>query len=307
MTVRGDQAAGSRRLLILFGMLILLIAIAALAGVFSSDISTIEPPTVAVNSEDVATISIRADGQTIAFARDGESWVMTDPVSFPAERNRVDGLLRSLASVELGALVTENRDRHDVYFVGDSTGLAISLTTKTGRSSTYYLGGKAVGQRGDYLRVSGDPRVFKLASRVFVASDPELWRDKQIVPAAAGSAQTVAVRRPEASYSLSSDGGWSFDDGGAADSAKVAQFISRYANLRADAFLDSLDAEAVRANASYEVTLATPGGTFEVFFQTLDDDQVAVATGAMDTVYRTRFARIATLVPERKELVADDG
>ena len=305
MTVRENQSAGSRRLMVLFGMLILLIAIASLSGVFSSDVSTIEPPTIAINSDDVATISMRADGQKIEIARDGESWVLTEPIPFPADQNRVDGLLRSLASVELGALVTESSDRHDVYFIGDSSGLAISLTSKSGDSSTYYLGGKAVGQRGDYLRLSGDPRVFKLAQRVFVASDPELWRDKQIVPAAAGTAKTVAVRSPEASYSLSSDRGWSFDDGGAADSVKVDQFVSRYANLRADAFLDSLDASAVRADASYQVTLATLGGAaFDVFFQPLDDEEVAVATGAMDAVYRIRFARLPTLVPERAELEA---
>jgi hypothetical protein len=287
--------------MILFGMLVILLAVAALAGVFSSDVSTLKTPTIDIEAADVTSLSVSVGGDVVAFERVGDSWRMTAPINFPADQNRVDGLLRSLESTEVGSLVTENPDRYSVYGITDSAAAFVRLTFAAGEEELR-LGGKTPAQRGDYIRLGSDKRVFKLAPRVSIAQGADLWRDKQILPSEARRSTFISVTRPDEAYGLDGNDGWRFDDGSLADSVKVAQFVGRYGNLRADSFLDSLDAGTVRSEADYIVALRDSDVSFDVFFRPFDNEYVAVARSDAEAVYRIPASRLATLVPERSAL-----
>lgn len=295
------QSGAIRRLIYLLLALLVLLGIAAASGVFSDNVSTLDAPVVNVAIDDIESVDVTADGQTMQFVRSGERWRMIAPIEFGADQGRVNGLVRSLASLNFGSLVTENPDRYDVYGIGDSTGAQVELGWK-GESATFWIGGKLASQRGDYIRVGNDRRVFKLDTRVSLPQPLESWRDKQVTAADTRSVNSIRIDRDGESYALNRGEGWTFSDGTAADSMKVANLVNYYANFRADTFLDAVSADSIRSNASRRVQLISPAGEIDVFFVPISGDNVAVAKGDSDAVYRIRQSRLTLMVPEKSSL-----
>jgi hypothetical protein len=209
-----------------------------------------------VESSSVARIEIRAgqDGDRVVVEREGERWVIREPLPAAADQARVTALAQALSTLEardplLGANPAD-------FGLAEEAPRSVAFRLASGEGWDLRLGAPTAVGTGTYVLVEGEilPARGLLASTLLPALDDlrdrSLWRQDPLL------AEAVAValgdRGGEASVV---EGAWRRGDGAPLDPERVDIWLRHLEEVRVAAFVPA-DAGA----ALGWVELAWPGG-----------------------------------------------
>ena len=176
-------------------LLIAAIVLAALSGLlwwsnkhpdWGKDKSKDEAETpVLLNVSDVALDRIdihKKDGSEVTLQRSAGKWNITAPAPYPADQDAVASITSTLSPVNADSVVDEKPGDVTKYGLANPT-VTVSLHEKGGRSDQLSFGDDVPGASLVYARVSGNPKVYAVASSLKTSFDKSLndLRDKRLL------------------------------------------------------------------------------------------------------------------------------
>lgn len=259
----------------------------------AQDTSSGRPLLSTFNAADVATIEIEHLLNGVRLQRAETGWrVETLPTAlaekvptahqpepaqpavlpFPAEASRVDQLLKSLATLVVGAPVSIKAERHDQLQVGK---LALQLRVKNGAGDTLaavYIGKSGPDYFSTYVRKAGEEAVYLVADQLQgrFSATLEAWQDKTLWTLDPDQFASVAVDRLDGGLRLEKDQQGRFiltspPTDTPLDLAKVTDWFKRWTELRAVEFPAASDAKRTGlAKPQYTLTVILKDGTTKV-------------------------------------------
>ena len=286
-------------LLLLLGALIVLLAINYFVDDFGPDASTIKVPEISIPADEIERLGIVTQMVSLVLAREGQTWMLQQPMSFLSDSTTVSRLVRELGEVELESVASNNPDRYERYGV-DSSAILVEAIWPNG-ARRLFIGDPGPDYQSVYVRVDDDPRVFATRGRVSVPEELDRWRDKRIIELPVAAVQSVAVVRPGGSYEVVlGSTGWQMD-GNAADSAAVVSWLRRFDPMRADGFFDDIP-PGVLEDATHQLSIRTAAGTTELLRLMEYEDALALTTAEEKATFRLLKSRIDSFFPDPESL-----
>jgi antitoxin (DNA-binding transcriptional repressor) of toxin-antitoxin stability system len=201
--------------------------------------------TSAVDS--VVIIGPRDSAVLVRALKGANGWVVNGK---PTDQAAVADLLKGLAdTAQSPELVAQSPASHARLRVSADSGRRVRIV-QHGRTVADLIAGKQTLENdGIYLRRAGAPEVYVLRSGLASAlgRSADDWRNHTIAGVVPDSVSAIQISRGAKSYSLKRQGSqWVFASGAAADSAKVAELLSSYRELKASGFGSSALQDSLR-------------------------------------------------------------
>lgn len=234
---------------------------------------------------DMQKISVAAPDHGWTLEKTGDAWSLTDPITFPADKNKVSALQRMLEPLRLTRLVTERPEAAADF---DLTTTTATRLTVVGAEETLDLWvGQASSQASHtYVRLPGDPKTYQVLGDITQQfQQPAMeWRSLQIfeftpdiasrvVISRKGKAQVVLTKEQEVQESVVKDSPagvtppalptrmvWkAMGQDAALKEPQVNQFLNAFARLVASKLSDRTDWDR---SSLASVTIETPAQTY---------------------------------------------
>jgi len=142
------------------------------------------PQILKLDEASASKIELRKkDAGVIAIAKSGSGvWQITAPKNLPADQSAVSGVLSTLSSLNAERVVEDKASDFKRYGL-DQPVLVADLTDKSNAHHELKIGDDTPTSGGTYAMLSGDPRVFTIASYVKSSLDKSLndLRDKRLL------------------------------------------------------------------------------------------------------------------------------
>jgi hypothetical protein len=232
-------------------MIVLLIAALLGVGVYFLEIkkgsagpdakSDTSKPVFNFSSGDIASITISKGGQNIVLENQSGKWVVTQPVSAPADESAVNSLAGSFANSRVSRTLNASED--DVKSYGlDQPSVTVELKLKNGEQHRVQLGNKAYSGLSVYGRVDGAQGVDLLPVAMLTDSDKSLdeLRDRSLFDASQYEISSLSLSNENGQATLSKEGSdWKLKAPveADADSSKVSSTLSRITSAKAKEFV----------------------------------------------------------------------
>jgi hypothetical protein len=158
-----------------------------------------------VDAQHIQSISFKPrDGEAFTCRREGGKWEITDPHPLQVDQGNFSSILNSLTTATSDEVV----DPHPASvkeFGLDPPSYTIDVTTDAKPASfTLLLGDDTPTSGGLYAQVSGDPKVFTLASYLKTSLEKKVFdlRDRRALTLEADQLQKIGVQYKDASWTL---------------------------------------------------------------------------------------------------------
>lgn len=129
---------------------------------------------------DVTTLTISdSEGQRVALAKKGDSWVLPEADDFPAQADTITDLLAKIEAVKTNRLVTRTEASHKrLKVAGDDFNRLLELTLSGGGSHKLFVGSSG-GAGATHVRADDQSEVFLTGELTpwEVNADPSRWID----------------------------------------------------------------------------------------------------------------------------------
>jgi hypothetical protein len=158
------------------GLLIATIVLAALGGVLywsnrhpasesTAKASLDTPPKIlSLKQDDISKIEIKKPGgEDLQLAKDAGKWQITAPKPLGADQEAVSSLLSTVSSLNADRLVDDKPSDLAQYGLTQPS-LELDITAKDAKSQQLLLGDQTPAGSAVFAKLSGDPRVFTIAS-----------------------------------------------------------------------------------------------------------------------------------------------
>ncbi len=194
----------------------------------------------AVDSANTIKIEIQRPGKSVTLENVGGKWYITSPVRFPADPSAVNQLLSGCVKFKIGSLISSNPEKQKIFQV-DSSGTTLSITDRSGKSSSLIIGKMGPSFSDVYFRLPASKDVY-LGEGIdtwLVTKETKDWRDKTILNRPAETIKDLTYQVGNKEYQFHHDtSGWkstfpSFD------ATSMNSTLNTLANLRADDFIDT--------------------------------------------------------------------
>jgi hypothetical protein len=234
-----------RSTLILFGMLVLLIAIAWVVmnrpGEQSAE-TTAQGSLVQVDSIAIDRISIATQTETVILERRGTEWQLTSPVAYRADQTAVADMIHQAKQLTIKSVVSNRPEKQNLFRV-DSTGTVVRFFA-AGKELAGFIAGKMGGTyRETYARnlSTNDVVLVDGAPGMSFSKAEKDWRDKSILTLNVASITAITFQYGDTTFALNRpDSVWMI--GTAQAKAEVAQaLVNALAAFRADDFMDVME------------------------------------------------------------------
>lgn len=103
-----------------------------------------------LNINKITDINISHENETIKLKRDGQNWLITHPIEYPADNHNLSMILGRFSSPIATALVEENSNNLTTYGI-DSSKTTLTFINDEGASNTLILGDEAPLSKGIYV------------------------------------------------------------------------------------------------------------------------------------------------------------
>jgi hypothetical protein len=187
-------------------------------------------------------VSMSLSGVRVELARSGESWELTDPFRFKADKAAVQELLSALAGASLSEEL--GRGRFDYFGVADLGGLLLRGTSQGEKPGLEIIVGK---QGSDYdsvfVRKPGEEGVREARGlyRSLFDKQPGEWADKAVCEIPPDRVLALEIRRGGDAVKLARDKArWRLSGAPALSSAAVSGYVEPMLSA-----LSRLEAESV--------------------------------------------------------------
>jgi len=278
-----------------------------------------------VDTSAVKRIELRGKGNEVTLVESGGRWMLSEPVSYPANQASVEDLLEKAADLEVTNLVSSNPENHDLYEVGPDTGVLVRmLGGEEGdeRLVSFYVGKLTSDFSHTYIRRFGSDDVYTAEGLLqgYFNKTASAWRDKTIFSADPASVQQVELASPGLSWTLLrrgrpgalSEAAWTLRIEGetiAADSTRAAGVVRSLATLRAADFAAGGEsADQGWEEPDIRMSFTTSDGTARSFQGVLPDEEATryrVRKQGDETVFLVYKSTIDALMRDREALTPD--
>jgi hypothetical protein len=214
-------------------------------------------------TDDVDKLEItNADKGTVTIEKQGDKWMITKPLSAPANQGSVKQLLDNLKELKATEIVaaTPDDDIKKQYSLDDAH--AVHLVAYKGADKKVDdVFGKS-GGRGEMMMVAGKPQVIAASgySSYLYARETQDWRDKELFKFDDTNAASIAIENAHGKFSFTKGDKWAGTFNGAPipnlDETKVSDAVKSMKLLSVDMFADGKTAA--------DTGLDKPAGIFTV-------------------------------------------
>ena len=213
-----------------------------------ADLASILPK---LDTSAIDTIAITGPNDTaiLVRGRGAAGWQVN---GHPTNPQAVSELLRGLADTEQAPeLVARSTSSHARLRVSDDSGRRVRLISHGRTLGDLIAGKQTVETDGIYLRRAGAQEVYLLRSGLATALNrsSQEWRNHTIAGVTPDSIASIQISRGGRSYSLRRRGAkWAFASGAPVDSARVAELLSSYREVKASGFSDKAQQDSLRSS-----------------------------------------------------------
>jgi hypothetical protein len=146
--------------------------------------------------EEVSAVEIiRPEHPAIALQREGEKWVVREPIQTVADDMNVNSLLTNINS----ALIDRTfEDVSPEEYGLEPPRLVLRVRSRDDAEKTLELGKDDFTGSKIYARFSGEPKVHLVSGSLFTAADKEVmsWRSKKVLVMQRDRVQAIEIQRP---------------------------------------------------------------------------------------------------------------
>ena len=259
----------SRGNMLLLVILVVQVVLLAIAVVTSSGTQgrPVEPILSGMSAAEIKRISFNDDlGNEVTVARSDDGWALPDADDFPVNRDKVEGLLEQIASLDTRRLVATNPANFTRLEVDDEEFRRVINLDSEDASAALILGGSG-GADTVYVRRAGEDNVYlgvglnswELSTQI------STWVDASYVSVAQDDVLEITVENGEGRFTFHRDGEsmtyTDLVDGEAFEDTKLPLILRNAATIR---LLEPLGRQALD-----EYELAEPRVTVDVRYRML--------------------------------------
>jgi hypothetical protein len=210
-------------------------------------------------------VTITSKGKTVVLQRGPkQSWRLTAPVSYEADKSAAEAMLEKLARLEFGDMVTEQRSRHSEHEVDDKTGVHVAVTYGAKTVADFYLG--KVIDSFTMFRIKDKDQVYQAVGSLRYAFDREVksWRNRTIINLKPEEARELRVTTSDGTIVFSRPDGkaaWSIKSApikiDQLDTSIVNNLVSTFQSLTAFDFADETTSQRAGLDQPVATIVAT--------------------------------------------------
>ena len=292
-----------KKVLIVFVALLIFIIVVEQPGSESSKkIKNIRYFLPRLVTEDVQKIQIKkpdAD-KPITLEKKDNRWKVTNDHALPADETKVSAFLKSMLALQLGDLVSKNKDHVSIYMADEAQGVHVQVWDKTQKTVADFYAGQTIPE-GQYLRRADSSEVYKTIPTLdpYLHQDSDAWKDKTLIAVKEDTAATVSLVSNDSETTLEKDDKGSWNEAGPennpANELSVRTLFDKLKQLQADSFADIVDASQINfTKPDYKISVnKTDGSSDAVLFSGPDTDGKYYAKNAgSDFVYNVSKSMI---------------
>jgi hypothetical protein len=163
-------------------LVLIILALSVYLFLRSRDRSLYKVPEVSeVASEDITQIEISRPGSTILMTKKDDHWYI-DPQKFPADTDKVKGMLDHIKGITLTALVSEAKD-YNRYELGNDQKITVKAWIGDKLSRSFDVGKTAPSYRHTFVKLPEDSNVYHARGNFKSNFDQtvESLRDKSVL------------------------------------------------------------------------------------------------------------------------------
>ncbi|HEY6489970.1 MAG: DUF4340 domain-containing protein [Terracidiphilus sp.] len=227
----------------------------------SASSSTAPPTILKFDSGSVAQVSLARKGVApVTLAKSsGGHWQITTPQSYPADQDVVSGLLASLSNLTADRVVEDKASDLKAYGLDDPS-VTLNVTLKDHKDHKLLLGDDTPAGSDIYAMLTGDPRIFTIASYTKTSVDKGLndLRDKRLLTVQPDKVSRVSLeKKGQAIEFARTKDGWQIlkPNPLRADAFAVDEFVRSVTDARMD--LNAKDNEHPATDFAKATPLAT--------------------------------------------------
>ncbi len=297
--------------LILLGIFILLFAALYFFEFRSQGEENADDMLISVASEDVQKIIFRNDGQSIQFQREGEEWLITDPIGAKADKYEVNRLADDFSNLRIERVVDEEpsdlekygipQKQVELYFSGQEQSVKILIGMQNPLDSTFFA------KKAEEKKVVLIPSSLKslLEKKVFD------FRQKDIFKFESDQAKSVKLKAKDIQWEAEKeDKDWFLRKpvNALAQKSKINDILYALSNLKATAFVSEEKQEEEIKNygldkPDYEVVIDFPVENRQVnFFIHKKDDKVHATSSISPKILQVEDSILSDLKKEPGDL-----
>lgn len=196
------------------------------------------------DAEKVTKLEIRnADKGEVVLEKQGDEWVMTKPVNYPAHQQNIKSLLDNLKQLKLKDTIDPGEGQYATYDLEDGKAVRVIAYKGDEKAVDLYFGKS--GSRGQMARIGDKPGVYIASgyASYLYARETKNWRDGKILEFDDGKVVAVELTNENGKFSFTKSGdSWSGTLKGQKlanlDAERVKDFLRTYKALNADDFAD---------------------------------------------------------------------
>ena len=250
---------------------------------------------LSVDSEHIRSFTLKPrDGEAFTCARDGKTWVISEPRKLPADQTAVSSWLGSLTSATVDDVVDAHpSDLKDFGLDPPATIIEVSTDTKP-EKLTLRLGDQTPTSSGVYAQFAGNPRVVSLPSYDKSSLEKVLFdlRDKRVVTLDTDQINRIEAESKDKRWTLEKnpDGVWDLvlPPPVRADRASVDNVVAQLRNLTMQAVVaeDKKDAGKYGFQSpTLRVTVKAPNGAQTLLLGKKDGERYDATNSALDQIF----------------------
>lgn len=196
----------------------------------------------------------KKDAPTIELAKDSSgSWKIAEPKQFNADESTVSSMVSTLSSLRSERVVEDKGSDLEAYGLAQPS-LEVDLAEKDNKSQKLLLGDDTPTGSAVYAMLSGDPRVFTIASYSKTTFDKSVddLRDKRLLPVVADKVSRLDLVRNNQTIEFGRDKDeWQIlkPKPLRADTGQVGELVQKLTEARMD--MSGSDASAKDAAAAF--------------------------------------------------------
>lgn len=198
----------------------------------------------AEDAEQVTKLEIHnADKGEVVLEKQGDTWMMTKPVSYPAHQQNVKSLLDNLQQLNLKDTIDPGEAQYATYDLED--GKAVRVLAYKGEEKAVDLYFGKSGSRGQMARMGEKPGVYIAGgyANYLYSREAKNWRDGKILEFDDAKVVSVELSNEHGRFSFSKSGdAWSGTFKGQKlanfEPERVKDFLRVYKSLSAEDFAD---------------------------------------------------------------------
>lgn len=229
---------------ILIGLLVLLVVVAYFLLPSGKERETSYKPAelnLAIDSASIVKIDIQRQGKSVILENDGGKWMVTFPNRYTADASAITHLVGSVRKLKVGSPISSNPDKQSIFQV-DSTGTRLTLTDRSGKSSSLIVGKTGPSYSEVYFRLADSKDVYLGEGLDTWKINQELkdWRDKKIFSVSPDSVKELTLTHKKKTFALHRDSTtWKSGTDTVATNV-MASMLNTLSNLNANDFVDTL-------------------------------------------------------------------